>query len=86
MLRGNGTTLQCVIDNIKNKNLDAKINLVISDNPNAYALERAKIANIPTYIIKNNNNNEIDLELLDVLSNYNVDLIVLARIFKINWS
>ena len=63
MLRGNGTTLQSVIDNIENGNLNAKINLVVSDNENAFALERAKKANIPTYIIKNKVTEEIDIEL-----------------------
>ena len=86
MLLGGGTTLQCVIDNIKNSNLDAKINLVVSDNLDAYALQRAKLANIPTYIIQNKTISEIDSELEKVLSNYNIDLIVLVRISKINWS
>ena len=49
---GNGTTLQAVIDAIKTETLNANISLVVSNNPNAYALERAKIANIPTYVIK----------------------------------
>lgn len=85
MLLGNGTTLQSVIDNISNGTLDAKINLVVSDNKDAYALKRAEISNIPTYIIKNKTTEEIDIELENVLKKYDIDLIVLARIFKINW-
>ena len=49
---GNGSTLQAIIDNIENGTLSADIQLVVSDNPNAYALERAKTHNIPTYVIK----------------------------------
>lgn len=79
---GNGTTLQCVIDNIKNKNLNAKINLVVSDNPDAYALIRAKKENIPTYIIQNKTKVEIDNELNEILKNYKIDLIVLAGYLK----
>lgn len=82
MLLGNGTTLQAVIDNINNGNLNAKINLVVSDKKNAYALERAKKYNIPTYIIKNTLKDEIDLELYNVLKNYDVDLIVLVGYLK----
>ena len=82
MLRGNGTTLQSVIDNINNGTLDAKINLVVSDNKNAYALERAKKSNIPTYIIKNKTSEEIDKELEDLLKNYDIDLIVLVGYLK----
>lgn len=80
---GNGTTLQAIIDNINSGNLQAKIQLVISDNPNAYALSRAQNDNIPTYIIKNKTINEIDDELLEILSNYDIDLIVLAGYLKL---
>ena len=83
MLLGNGTTLQSVIDNIENGVLDAKINLVVSDNKNAYALERAKKAGIPTYIIKNKPTDEIDIELDNLLKNYEIDLIVLVGYLKL---
>jgi len=83
LLLGNGTTLQSVIDNIENGVLDAKINLVVSDNENAFALERAKKANIPTYIIKNKTTDEIDVELDNLLKNYEIDLIVLVGYLKL---
>lgn len=80
---GNGTTLQCIIDNINSGNLKAKIQLVVSNNPNAYALSRAKNDNIPTYVIKNSNNEDIDKELLEVLSHYDIDLIISAGYLKL---
>lgn len=80
---GNGTTLQAVIDAIKDEKLNANIPLVVSNNPNAHALERAKKANIPTYIIKEKEDNKIDEELVSVLSNIDVDLIVLAGYLKL---
>ena len=83
MLLGNGTTLQSIIDNIENGNLNARINLVISDNPNAFALKRAENHNIPTYIINNKTSEEIDVELYNVLKNYNIDLIVLVGYLKL---
>lgn len=79
---GNGSTLQAIIDNINNGILQAKINLVVSDNKNAFALERAKNSGIPTYIINGNNKEEIDIELDTVLKNYDIDLIVLAGYLK----
>lgn len=82
MLHGSGTTLQSIIDAIKKNNLDARINLVVSDNPNAYALERAKEAGIDTYIINAKSKEEIDMELSNVLEKYDVDLIVLAGYLK----
>ena len=83
MLLGNGTTLQAIIDNIENGNLDAKINLVVSDNENAFALKRAENHNIPTYVIKEKTFEEIDIELENVLKNYDVDLIVLVGYLKL---
>ncbi len=78
MPHGNGTTLQSIIDAIKNKNLEATIRLVVSDHEDAYALQRAKNANIATYVIKAKTTKEIDEELQIELQKYPVDLIVLA--------
>lgn len=79
---GNGSTLQAIIDSIHNHELEAQIDLVISDNANAYALERAKANHIETYIIQNKNFTQRDLELSHVLSKYSLDLIVLAGYLK----
>ncbi len=57
--------------------------MVVSNNSNAYALERAKMNNIPTYIITGKSKEEIDIELECVLDNYKVDLIVLAGYLKL---
>lgn len=82
MLHGSGTTLQSVIDAINCGDLMAKINLVVSNNPNAYAIERAKKNNIDTYIINSKTKEDIDQELVSLLEKYNVDLIVLAGYLK----
>lgn len=79
---GNGSTLQSIIDNINSGNLEAKIQLVVSNNSNAYALERAKQNNIETYVIKSKIPGEIDVELNEKLCNYEIDLIVLAGYLK----
>ena len=80
---GNGTTLQAIIDAIDKKNLDANISLVVSNNPNAYALERAKKAQIKTYVIKEKESKRVDEELSNVLSKTDVNLIVLAGYLKL---
>ena len=80
---GNGSTLQSIIDAIDKKELHSKIVLVVSNNPDAFALERAKKANIPTYVIKNKNYQDIDNELYEVLSHYDINLIVLAGYLKL---
>lgn len=79
---GNGSTLQSIIDNINNGMLKANINLVVSDKEDSYALERAKLNGISTYIIKSISTQDRDLELCNELSKYKIDLIVLAGYLK----
>ena len=49
---GNGSNLQAIIAAIRRKSLRAQIVLVLSDNPKAAALTRAKRAGIPTQVIR----------------------------------
>lgn len=80
---GNGTTLQSIIDAITEKKLEANISMVVSNNSEAYALERAKKAGIPTYVINAKETEEIDEELDKVLSDIDINMIVLAGYLKL---
>jgi len=71
-----------IIDNIRSGKLNAKINLVVSDNPNAFALTRAKKYGIDTYVISSTSLEERDSELSHELAKYDIDLIVLAGYLK----
>lgn len=77
---GNGSTLQAIIDAIESKELDSRINIVISNNKDAYALERAKKSNIKTYALIDYKNEE---ELYNVLKKEDIDLVVLAGYLKL---
>lgn len=79
---GGGTTLQAIIDAIEKKELNCQINLVVSNSKDAYALERAKNVGIDTYVIQSKKADEIDAELETLLSQYEIDLIVLAGYLK----
>ena len=48
---GNGTNLQVIIDQAKQGNLSVDIVAVVSDNEDAYALERARKENITTIYV-----------------------------------
>jgi phosphoribosylglycinamide formyltransferase 1 len=48
---GSGSNMQAILDAIAAGSLDARISIVLSDNPNAYILERAKANGIPAEII-----------------------------------
>lgn len=82
LVSGGGTNLQAIIDGIDNGSItNAKIEVVISNNKNAYALERAKKHNIDAVCVspKDYENREVFNEaLLEKIDSYNVDLIVLA--------
>ena len=47
LVSGRGSNLQAIIDNIEKGLLPAEIAVVISDQPDAYSLERARKHNIP---------------------------------------
>ena len=82
LVSGGGTNLQAIIDSIENGSItNAQISTVISNNKNAYALERAKNHNIEGLCIspKDYENRESFHEaLLEALEEREVDLIVLA--------
>ena len=48
---GSGSNMQAILDAIEGGSLDARICIVLSDNPHAYILERAKANGIPAGII-----------------------------------
>ena len=82
MVSGGGTNLQAIIDGIANCTItNTEISLVYSNNPNAYAIERAKKAGIP-YAVKSpkefENRDDFNKALLKILQDANPDLIVLA--------
>jgi phosphoribosylglycinamide formyltransferase-1 len=74
-----GTDLQAIIDAIKNKKLDASIEIVISNKADAYILERARNYKIPALFIeqKGKTREEFDREVMKVLDEKNVDLVLL---------
>lgn len=82
LVSGGGTNLQAIIDGIKNGSIEnTEIDVVISNNKGAYALERAAAAGIDTEVIspKEYENRELFNEaLLSFLKSRNVDLVVLA--------
>ena len=82
LVSGGGTNLQAIIDGIDNGTItNTEICLVYSNNPNAYALERAKKAGIPTAVKSPKefaDREDFNKALLQILTDANPDLIVLA--------
>lgn len=82
LVSGGGTNLQAIIDAVNDgKITNAEISLVISNNKNAYALERAKNAGISAMCIspkEYETREEFHVALTETLKNAGVDLVVLA--------
>ena len=82
LVSGGGTNLQAIIDRVEDGTIhNAEIEVVISNNKNAYALERAKKHGIHSLCIspKDYESRELfNTALLDTLKEHRVDLIVLA--------
>ena len=82
LVSGGGTNLQAIIDAISaGKITNACISVVISNNVNAYALERARAHGIEALCIspKDFESREaFNQAFLEKLNSYNVDLVVLA--------
>lgn len=79
---GGGTNLQAIIDKINSGEIhNTEIAVVISNNKNAYALERAAKAGIEGVCISPKDyvsRDEFNKAFLEKLDSYNVDLVVLA--------
>lgn len=82
MVSGSGTNLQAIIDRIEDGSVkNTAIEVVISNNPKAYALQRAKDHGINAVCISPKDydtRDEFNKVLLETVESYKVDLIVLA--------
>lgn len=85
---GSGSNMQAILDAISSGTLDARIALVLSDNPGAYILERAQNHGIPTGVIdcrgfKTKFPDEAQAETAARLKDAGVDLICLAGFMRL---
>lgn len=82
LVSGGGTNLQAILDAIDNGTItNAKVEVVISNNKNAYALERAKNHGIEALCISPKDyetRDAFNAAFLEKLDSYKLDLIVLA--------
>lgn len=87
LVSGGGTNLQALIDaQAAGKITSGEISLVISNNPNAFALQRAENANIPTEIITKAqcvSQACFEQKIKTAIGKHEIDLIVLAGFMSI---
>lgn len=87
LVSGRGSNLQAIIDNIESGALAAEIAVVISDQADAFSLERAKKHAIPAAHVSakgyKGKRDEYDALLVKELRKHNVELVVLAGFMRI---
>lgn len=86
LISGSGTNLQSMIDAIEAKELDAKIQLVLSNRADAYGLVRAKKHGIPIEVLDHkrfSNREDFDQAVVDILRAREVELVVLAGFMRL---
>lgn len=86
LISGSGSNLQAIIDSCDRGDICVTIRCVISNEADAYGLQRAQRANIPTHVLQHTRfptRQLYDIALAALIDQYNVDLIVLAGFMRI---
>ena len=86
LISGSGTNLQSFIDKVAAGDLNLDLCLVFSNKPDAFGLERAKQAGIPTACIQHgdfDDRESFDRAVANVLDEHDPQLIVLAGFMRI---
>ncbi len=86
LVSGNGTNLQAILDACSAGEIPAEVVAVVSDKPNAYALQRAASAGVPSVHIGPHPNEvraDYDARLTDIVAGFAPDFVVLAGWMRI---
>lgn len=87
MVSGGGTNLQALLENEQaGKIPHGEIKLVVSSNPNAYALKRAENFHKETAVIRRKefaDQKAFDQAIVDLLHSHNIDMVILAGYLSI---
>lgn len=86
LISGRGSNLQALIDACEQPGFPAKIVLVVSNEPDAFGLERAKRARIPAVVINHRNFSDratFDAQMTAEIETAGTDLVCLAGFMRI---
>ncbi|CAQ88219.1 phosphoribosylglycinamide formyltransferase 1 [Escherichia fergusonii ATCC 35469] len=86
LISGNGSNLQAIIDACKVNKIKGTVRAVFSNKADAFGLERAREAGIPTHVLSANdfaNRDAFDKQLIAEIDNYTPDVVVLAGFMRI---
>ncbi len=82
---GGGTDFQSIVDAIESGDVPARISLLLTNNPDAYCISRARNHDIPYKVIdhRDKEREEHEAEMIDAIDLVDPDLIVLAGYMRI---
>ncbi|MBM63323.1 MAG: phosphoribosylglycinamide formyltransferase [Acidobacteria bacterium] len=86
LISGRGSNLQSIIDAVAEDRLVAVIAVVVSNEPGAAGLQRARLAGIETLVIDHRtfpSRSAYDTALVEALRGYNVGLVCLAGFMRL---
>lgn len=86
LVSGSGTNLQALLDAQQAGHLPVSFSVVLSNKADAYALERARAAGIPTLVVEHKefpSREAFDQAMIDALAPYAIDTLVLAGFMRI---
>ncbi|CCH66185.1 Phosphoribosylglycinamide formyltransferase [Richelia intracellularis HH01] len=81
MASGNGSNFEAIACAIAEQKLNAQIQVLIYNNPNAYAAIRADAWNVPSVLLNHRKYTQreiLDEKIVETLQNYDVNLVVMA--------
>jgi len=86
LISGSGTNLQSIIDAIEAKQLDAEIEIVLSNRADAYGLVRARNHNLAVEVLDHKGfptREAFDERVVDILRAHGVELVILAGFMRL---
>ena len=86
LVSGRGSNLQAIIDSIEKNNLAAEISLILSNVPDAYALQRGKKHGLESIFLDPksfSSRDDYEKQMIELLQTKSIDLVCLAGFMRI---
>ena len=86
LVSGRGSNLQAIIDSIEKNNMAAEISLILSNVPDAYALQRGKKHGLESVFLNPKNfssRDDYEKQMIELLQTKSIDLVCLAGFMRI---
>lgn len=86
LISGGGSNLQSIIDHIEDGTLSARINVVVSNEPDVYGLQRAQKHGLAHLVVNHRDFSSRDAfenRLIQVMEEHQVELVVLAGFMRL---